>query len=90
MPVEKLPTNEDVTRRTEQVTKRIQELWTAMQDPTYRDPFVPCADKIRTVVSELIAIFPHVSFTFYLKKEKTFLLKTDFKFFVFRIQLTRT
>lgn len=64
MTLDKLPSNEEVTRQTELVTKRIQELWTAMQDPTHRDPFVPCADKIRTVVSELIAIFPQVSLYF--------------------------
>ncbi|XP_066589482.1 ARF GTPase-activating protein GIT1 [Prorops nasuta] len=53
-----LPSSEDVTRRTEQVTKRIQELWMAMQDPSHREAFVPCAKKIRIAVAELTSIFP--------------------------------
>ena len=55
-----LPPSEDVNRRTEQVTRRIQELWMAMQDPAQREAFVPCAEKIRVAVSELAAIFPQV------------------------------
>ncbi|KAK0095721.1 hypothetical protein PV326_007594 [Microctonus aethiopoides] len=54
-----LPSSDQVTRRTEQVTKRIQELWMAMQDPTHRETFVPCAERIRVAVAELTAIFPH-------------------------------
>ncbi|KAL7286050.1 hypothetical protein TKK_0019658 [Trichogramma kaykai] len=53
-----LPASEEVTRRTEHVTKRIQELWMAMQDPGRREAFVPCAERIRVAVSELVAIFP--------------------------------
>ncbi|XP_072744882.1 ARF GTPase-activating protein GIT1-like [Anoplolepis gracilipes] len=53
-----LPPNEEVTRRTEQVTRRIQELWMAMQDPSQREAFVPCAERIRVAVAELTAIFP--------------------------------
>ncbi|XP_011331210.1 ARF GTPase-activating protein GIT1 isoform X2 [Ooceraea biroi] len=53
-----LPPNEEVTKRTEQVTKRIQELWMAMQDPSQREAFVPCAEGIRVAVAELTAIFP--------------------------------
>ncbi|XP_051164978.1 ARF GTPase-activating protein GIT1 isoform X1 [Leptopilina boulardi] len=52
------PPREEVTRRTGQVTKRIQELWMAMQDPSRRETFVPCAEKIRVAVAELTAIFP--------------------------------
>lgn len=51
-----LPRYEDVLRRTEQVTKRIQELWTAMKECNHRT-FVPCAERIRVAVAELIAIF---------------------------------
>ncbi|KAK2575459.1 hypothetical protein KPH14_011191 [Odynerus spinipes] len=53
-----LPPGEEVTRRTEQVTRRIQELWMAMQDPSQRESFVPCAERIRVAVAELTAIFP--------------------------------
>ncbi|XP_033212377.1 ARF GTPase-activating protein GIT1 isoform X3 [Belonocnema kinseyi] len=52
------PPREEVTRRTGQVTKRIQELWNAMQDPSHREAFVPCAERIRVAVAELAAIFP--------------------------------
>lgn len=55
-----LPPSEEVTRRTEQVTRRIQELWMAMQDPKQREAFVPCAERIRVAVAELTAIFPQV------------------------------
>lgn len=51
-----------MTRRTEQVTRRIQELWLAMQDPSQREAFVPCAERIRVAVAELTAIFPQVTF----------------------------
>ncbi|XP_043274265.1 ARF GTPase-activating protein GIT1 [Venturia canescens] len=53
-----LPPCDEVTRRTEQVTRRIQELWLAMQDPGHREAFVPCAERIRVAVAELTAIFP--------------------------------
>ncbi|XP_068082425.1 ARF GTPase-activating protein GIT2 isoform X2 [Anabrus simplex] len=53
-----MPLSEEVVRRTDQVTKRIQELWTSMQDPEKRDAFVPCAERIRVAVAELTAIFP--------------------------------
>ncbi|XP_026674278.1 ARF GTPase-activating protein GIT1 isoform X2 [Ceratina calcarata] len=56
--VPSLPPSEEVTRRTEQVTRRIQELWMAMQDPKQREAFVPCAERIRVAVAELTAIFP--------------------------------
>uniref|UniRef100_A0A0C9RS72 GIT2_0 protein n=1 Tax=Fopius arisanus TaxID=64838 RepID=A0A0C9RS72_9HYME len=55
-----LPSCDEVTRRTEQVTRRIQELWMAMQDPGHREAFVPCAERIRVAVAELTAIFPQV------------------------------
>lgn len=53
-----LPLVEEVTKRTEIVTRRIQELWLAMQDLSKKEPFVPCAERIRIGVSDLIAIFP--------------------------------
>lgn len=54
-----LPLVEEVTKRTEVVTRRIQELWLAMQDLSKKDSFVPCSERIRVGVAELIAIFPH-------------------------------
>ncbi|XP_014214077.1 ARF GTPase-activating protein GIT1 [Copidosoma floridanum] len=53
-----LPPSEEVNKRTEQVTRRIQELWMAMQNPTHREAFVPCAERIRVAVAELATIFP--------------------------------
>lgn len=70
-----LPPSEEVTRRTEQVTRRIQELWMAMQDPHQREAFVPCAERIRVAVAELTAIFPQVIKLCHIIKTNTFLLK---------------
>ncbi len=53
-----LPQVEDVTKRTEIVTRRIQELWLAMQDLSKKDSFVSCSERIRVGVTDLIAIFP--------------------------------
>lgn len=53
-----MPLVEEVTKRTEIVTRRIQELWLAMQDFSKKDSFVPCSDRIRIGVTDLIAIFP--------------------------------
>jgi G protein-coupled receptor kinase interactor 2 len=53
-----LPLVEEVTKRTEVVTRRIQELWLAMQDLNKKDSFVPCSERIRIGVAELVAIFP--------------------------------
>lgn len=53
------PRYEDVIRRTEQVAKRIKELWTAVQAGDFTT-FVPCAERIRVAVAELTAIFPQV------------------------------
>ena len=56
-----MPTSEDVKHRTDIVTRRIQELWSAMQDLTVKDTFVPCSDRIRMAVAELTTMFPTVS-----------------------------
>lgn len=55
-----LPHSDDVKHRTEVVTRRIQELWSVMQEMTSNDVFVPGAERIRIAVSELTAIFPVV------------------------------
>lgn len=54
------PRSDEVKHRTEMVTRRIQELWSVMQDMTAKESFVPCAERIRTAVSDLITIFPTV------------------------------
>jgi G protein-coupled receptor kinase interactor 2 len=55
-----LPLAEEVTKRTEVVTRRIQELWSAMQDIGKKDAFIPCSERIRVACAELTAIFPQV------------------------------
>lgn len=55
-----LPHSDDVKHRTEIVTRRIQELWSVMQEMTSNDVFVPGADRIRMAVTELTALFPAV------------------------------
>lgn len=56
-----LPHSEDVKLRTEIVTRRIQELWSLMQEMTSNDAFIPGAERIRIAVAELTAIFPVVN-----------------------------
>lgn len=71
--VPSLPSSEEATKRTEQVTKRIQELWMAMQPPAQREAFVPCAERIRVAVAEFAAIFPPVSLIICKKLSKQFI-----------------
>ncbi|XP_072521448.1 ARF GTPase-activating protein GIT2a isoform X3 [Salminus brasiliensis] len=52
-----LPTTEDVIRKTEQITKNIQELLKAAQD-SQQDSFVSCAERIHVAVSDMAALFP--------------------------------
>uniref|UniRef100_A0AAR2IIA9 Arf-GAP domain-containing protein n=1 Tax=Pygocentrus nattereri TaxID=42514 RepID=A0AAR2IIA9_PYGNA len=52
-----LPTTEDVIRKTEQITKNIQELLKAAQD-SQQDSFVSCAERIHMAVSDMLALFP--------------------------------
>ncbi|XP_077996299.1 ARF GTPase-activating protein GIT2-like isoform X2 [Glandiceps talaboti] len=54
---EKLPSQEAVVRKTEQVTKKIQELLIAAQEGKH-DRFIPCADNIHQAVSEMADLFP--------------------------------
>lgn len=53
-----LPQIEEVKKRTDLVTRRIQELWSAMQNLTKKESFVPCSERIRVGIAELITIFP--------------------------------
>lgn len=55
-----LPRAEVVKYLTDSVTRRIQELWTVMQEMTSNDAYIPCADRIRVAVADLTAVFPKV------------------------------
>ncbi|XP_016409396.1 ARF GTPase-activating protein GIT2 isoform X3 [Sinocyclocheilus rhinocerous] len=52
-----LPSTEDVIRKTEQITKNIQELLRAAQENKH-ESFIPCAERIYVAVSEMAALFP--------------------------------
>uniref|UniRef100_A0A8D3C408 G protein-coupled receptor kinase interacting ArfGAP 2a n=1 Tax=Scophthalmus maximus TaxID=52904 RepID=A0A8D3C408_SCOMX len=52
-----LPSTEDVIRKTEQITKNIQELLRAAQDNKH-DSFMPCSERIHVAVTEMAALFP--------------------------------
>ncbi|XP_047238675.1 ARF GTPase-activating protein GIT2a isoform X5 [Girardinichthys multiradiatus] len=52
-----LPSTEDVIRKTEQITKNIQELLRAAQDNKH-DSFLPCSERIHVAVTEMAALFP--------------------------------
>lgn len=56
-----LPRAEVVKYLTDSVTRRIQELWTAMQEMASNDAYIPCAERIRVAVADLTAVFPGVS-----------------------------
>uniref|UniRef100_A0A3B4B427 Arf-GAP domain-containing protein n=1 Tax=Periophthalmus magnuspinnatus TaxID=409849 RepID=A0A3B4B427_9GOBI len=52
-----LPSTEDVIRKTEQITKNIQELLRAAQDGKH-ESFIPCSERIYVAVTEMAALFP--------------------------------
>uniref|UniRef100_A0A8C6SDT9 G protein-coupled receptor kinase interacting ArfGAP 2a n=1 Tax=Neogobius melanostomus TaxID=47308 RepID=A0A8C6SDT9_9GOBI len=52
-----LPTTEDVIRKTEQITKNIQELLRAAQESKH-ESFIPCSERIYVAVTEMAALFP--------------------------------
>ncbi|XP_062569195.1 ARF GTPase-activating protein GIT2-like isoform X2 [Saccostrea cucullata] len=54
---EDLPSQEEVMRKTEKITKNIQELYKSGQDGKH-DSFGQCADKIYEAVKEMAALFP--------------------------------
>lgn len=60
LPPNILPRSEDVKYRTEIVTRRIQELWSVMQEMTSSDVFVPGAEKVAVAVADLTALFSMV------------------------------
>ncbi|XP_065367730.1 ARF GTPase-activating protein Git [Calliphora vicina] len=48
---------EEVNQKTDIVTHRLKELIHSMQDPNNRETLVPCAERIRAAVLELINVF---------------------------------
>ncbi|XP_058546979.1 ARF GTPase-activating protein GIT2 isoform X10 [Neofelis nebulosa] len=52
-----LPGTEDVIRKTEQITKNIQELLRAAQENKH-DSYIPCSERIHVAVTEMAALFP--------------------------------
>ncbi|XP_006770383.1 PREDICTED: ARF GTPase-activating protein GIT2 isoform X13 [Myotis davidii] len=63
-----LPSTEDVIRKTEQITKNIQELLRAAQENKH-DSYTPCSERIHLAVKEMAALFP--------KKPKSDMVKTS-------------
>lgn len=53
-----MPSREEVTYKCDQVTKRLQELWSGVRPHT---SYSPCAEAIVSAVSTLSASFPQVS-----------------------------
>ncbi|XP_014730538.1 PREDICTED: ARF GTPase-activating protein GIT2 isoform X3 [Sturnus vulgaris] len=56
-PSSSLPSTEDVIRKTEQITKNIQELLRAAQENKH-DSYIPCSERIHVAVTEMAALFP--------------------------------
>ncbi|XP_076778604.1 ARF GTPase-activating protein GIT2 isoform X6 [Arvicanthis niloticus] len=52
-----VPSTEDVIRKTEQITKNIQELLRAAQENKH-DSYIPCSERIHVAVTEMAALFP--------------------------------
>ncbi|XP_012869838.1 PREDICTED: ARF GTPase-activating protein GIT2 isoform X3 [Dipodomys ordii] len=52
-----LPSTEDVIRKTEQITKNIQELLRAAQENKH-DSYTPCSERIHGAVTEMAVLFP--------------------------------
>ncbi|XP_052547229.1 ARF GTPase-activating protein GIT2 isoform X4 [Tympanuchus pallidicinctus] len=59
-PSSSLPSTEDVIRKTEQITKNIQELLRAAQENKH-DSYIPCSERIHVAVTEMAALFPKVT-----------------------------
>lgn len=56
-PDSSVPSTEDVIRKTEQITKNIQELLRAAQE-SKQDSFIPCSERIHAAVTEMATLFP--------------------------------
>ncbi|XP_063271995.1 ARF GTPase-activating protein GIT2 isoform X5 [Prinia subflava] len=70
VPSSSLPSTEDVIRKTEQITKNIQELLRAAQENKH-DSYIPCSERIHVAVTEMAALFP--------KKPKSELVRTSLR-----------
>ncbi|XP_049977120.1 ARF GTPase-activating protein GIT2 isoform X6 [Alexandromys fortis] len=57
VPSPTFPSTEDVIRKTEQITKNIQELLRAAQENKH-DSYIPCSERIHVAVTEMAALFP--------------------------------
>ncbi|XP_076339880.1 ARF GTPase-activating protein GIT2-like isoform X2 [Tachypleus tridentatus] len=53
----KLPSREEIDRKTEQITKKIQELLISAQEKKHEN-FIPCSEKIVKAVTEIASVFP--------------------------------
>ncbi|XP_059569323.1 ARF GTPase-activating protein GIT2 isoform X5 [Alligator mississippiensis] len=69
-PSSTLPSTEDVIRKTEQITKNIQELLRAAQENKH-DSYIPCSERIHVAVTEMAALFP--------KKPRSELVRTSLR-----------
>ncbi|XP_005396493.1 PREDICTED: ARF GTPase-activating protein GIT2 isoform X7 [Chinchilla lanigera] len=65
-----LPSTEDVIRKTEQITKNIQELLRAAQENKH-DSYIPCSERIHVAVTEMALLFP--------KKPKSDMVRTSLR-----------
>ncbi|XP_021371051.1 ARF GTPase-activating protein GIT2-like isoform X2 [Mizuhopecten yessoensis] len=54
---DELPTQEEVMKKTERITKNIQELYLSGQEGKH-DSFGPCADRIHSAVLDMASLFP--------------------------------
>jgi len=57
-----LPGQEEVVRRTEAITRCIQELLISAKDEKF-DAFIPCSERIVRAVTDMVALFPGTSQT---------------------------
>ncbi|XP_037366667.1 ARF GTPase-activating protein GIT2 isoform X5 [Talpa occidentalis] len=69
-PSSTLPSTEDVIRKTEQITKNIQELLRAAQENKH-DSYIPCSERIHVAVTEMAVLFP--------KKPKSDMVRTSLR-----------
>jgi len=57
---ESLPSQEEVVRRTEAITRCIQELLISAKDEKF-DSFIPCSERIVRAVTDMVLLFPEES-----------------------------
>ena len=55
-----LPSQEEVVRRTEAITRCIQELLISAKDEKF-DAFIPCSERIVRAVTDMVSLFPGTS-----------------------------